>query len=246
MTAEKEPTLADRLSEPFPAAEVKFKPQSVKGNRAVAMAYIDARLVMDRLDQVVGPGHWQDQYRVLEDGSVVCTLALRVDGEWIDKSDVGSLSAQPDAGDRLKAAFSDALKRAAVKWGIGRYLYRLSAQWVDYDPVKKQFTQKPILPFWAIPEADRARQAGPPKTVAGKPARAAVELQPGDEALISDRSRAVIVGFEQAQDMAGYSEHEAQMQAIWHEVNNASRIAMKKASDVCYGRVAEAGDDVPF
>ena len=46
--------IADALSAPFEVREVKWKPQSVKGNRALAIAYIDARLVMDRLDEVFG------------------------------------------------------------------------------------------------------------------------------------------------------------------------------------------------
>jgi hypothetical protein len=35
---------------------------------------------------------------------------------------------------------------AAVKFGVGRYLYRLLSQWVDYDPQRKQFKQTPRLP----------------------------------------------------------------------------------------------------
>ena len=107
---------------------MKFKPQMVKNNRCLAMAYIDARLIQDRLDGVLGVENWQDQYDILTDGSVMCRLRVRLGGRWITKSDVGSPSEQPDSGDRLKAAFSDALKRAAVKFGIGRYLYRLPAQ----------------------------------------------------------------------------------------------------------------------
>jgi hypothetical protein len=71
---------------------------------------------------------------------------VRINGEWITRADVGSISDQPDAGDQLKAAYSDALKRAAVAFGIGRYLYRLPSQWVDYDPVKKQIASVPQLP----------------------------------------------------------------------------------------------------
>src|SRR5262249_54020635 len=67
-------------------------------------------------------------------------------GEWLTKVDVGGPSEQPDGGDGLKAAFSDALKRAAVKYGVGRYLYRLPSQWVDYDPQRKQFKQTPRRP----------------------------------------------------------------------------------------------------
>ena len=165
-------TVTSALSAPFNPREVKFKPQSVKGNRALAMAYIDARLVQDRLDDVLGVEGWQDEYQLLPDGSVVCKLTLNLGGRWVTKMDVGSPSEQPDGGDRLKAAFSDALKRAAVKFGIGRYLYRLPAQWCDYDPMKKQLVGTPQLPAFALPkpktdaEPARARAQQPEQTAA--------------------------------------------------------------------------------
>lgn len=143
--------IAKALAEPFDPREVKWKPQAVKGNRCMAICYVDARLICDRLDEVMGVGNWSDKYSLLPDGSVKCRLRLRIAGEWITKEDVGSPSEQPDAGDRLKAAFSDALKRAAIKFGIGRYLYRLKSEWVDYDPLKKQIINPPQLPAWAIP-----------------------------------------------------------------------------------------------
>lgn len=142
----------NRLAEPFDPKEVKFKPAVVSGNRAMALCYIDARVVQDRLDEVVGPENWQDSYKILAEGSVICRLRVRIGGEWISKCDVGSESEQKDHGDRTKAAFSDALKRAAVKFGIGRYLYRLPSQWVDYDPQKKHFIKEPQLPSWALPK----------------------------------------------------------------------------------------------
>lgn len=144
------------LTAPFPADAVHWKPLAVRGNRALAAAYLDARAVMQRLDCVFGVGGWKDRYVITEGGSVVCTLSVKVDGEWIDKTDVGSPSAQPDDGDKLKAAFSDALKRAAIKLGVGRYLYRLPRQWVDYDPQSKQFVKTPTLPAWALPAAKQS------------------------------------------------------------------------------------------
>lgn len=118
--------------------------------RALVVPYVDARTVLDRLDRVVGPEGWQDAYEVLADGEravrdergerrerlveVKCRLTVL----GVTKEDVGE-------GDSLKAAFSDALKRAAVKFGVGRYLYRLEKQWVDYDPEKGRFTP-PKLP----------------------------------------------------------------------------------------------------
>jgi hypothetical protein len=77
---------------------------------------------------------------------VLGRLRCRVGGEWLAKVDVGGPSEQPDAGDRLKAACSDALKRAAVKFGVGRYLHRLPSQWVDYDTQRRQFKQTPWMP----------------------------------------------------------------------------------------------------
>lgn len=162
--SERDTATADALAAPFEPREVKFKPQSVKNNRCLAMAYIDARLIMDRLDDVMGVENWTDEYVILNDGSVMCVLKVRFGDIWVSKSDVGSPSEQPDSGDRLKAAFSDALKRAAVKFGIGRYLYRLAAQWVDYDPTKKQIVSPPQLPAWALPKGKGA----PPATT--KPA----------------------------------------------------------------------------
>jgi hypothetical protein len=156
-----------KLAAPFEDADVRWKPQAVSGARALAIPYLDARAVQDRLDRVLGPGNWSDDYQVLTDGSVMCRLRVRVDGEWITKTDVGSQSEQPDEGDRMKSAFSDALKRAAVKYGIGRFLYRLPPQWVAWDGQKKRFTERPRLP--ALRPAVAPSQ--PPRRPAPEPAR---------------------------------------------------------------------------
>jgi hypothetical protein len=79
-----------------------------------------SRAVQDRLDDVLGVDGWQDDYQCL--GSVACRLRCRIGREWLTKVDVGGPSEQPDAGDRLKSAFIDSLKRAAVKVAVGRYL----------------------------------------------------------------------------------------------------------------------------
>ncbi len=139
------PTSCDQVMEalasPFESNEIRHKPGVVSGNRALAIPYVDARAIQDRLDLVLGLANWQDEYECLADGSVICRLRIRLGDEWIIKVDVGGPSDQPDEGDRRKAAFSDALKRAAVKFGIGRYLYRQTPQWLDFDPVRKQFVR---------------------------------------------------------------------------------------------------------
>ncbi len=77
------------LADYFDPKVIGWKPQSAKGNRALAVAYIDARDVMDRLDAVVGVGSWQDEYQVLQDGSVMCQLRVKSNGEWVTKADGG-------------------------------------------------------------------------------------------------------------------------------------------------------------
>lgn len=151
--------LQERLLAVFDPTEIKWKPGKVSGNRCLALCYIDARCVMDRLDDVLGVGYWQDEYIVLNPSSVLCKLTCCIEGNWITKSDVGSTSEQPDEGDQMKAAFSDALKRAAVKFGIGRYLYSLGMFWTDFDPQTKKITKLPDLPTWAKPPE---RKAPPP------------------------------------------------------------------------------------
>lgn len=158
------------LCEPFPAEAIGWKAQSVKNNRALAVAYIDARDVMRRLDDVLGPLNWTDDYTALADGSIMCRLSVRLPGgDWVTKCDVGGASDQPDAGDRLKAAFSDALKRAAVKLGVGRYIYEMPHSWVDYDPAKKQIVSPPQIPAKFLPRAKSPAQKAPAAAAPASP-----------------------------------------------------------------------------
>lgn len=144
-------SLAQRLQEPFEPQYVDFLPQSISGSRCLAIAYVDARAVMDRLDDVFGVGGWTARYEPGPD-TVLCRLRVKVPGgDWIEHEDVGSYSDQKDRGDRTKAGYSDALKRAAVHLGVGRYLYSLGGDWCDYDPQRKCISKPPRLPLWALP-----------------------------------------------------------------------------------------------
>jgi len=103
------------FKKPFRANEIHYR----KGPGGKELAYINARDVMKRLDDVVGPWNWQSTYRPVGSNRVVCELAVRLNGEWLTKSD-GAGETQIEGE---KGVFSDAFKRAAVSWGIGRHLY---------------------------------------------------------------------------------------------------------------------------
>ncbi len=102
-------------------------------DKASCVAYIDARDVMDLLDKAVGFDNWQDKYYECR-GQIMCSLGLRFEpnGEFVWRSDTGS------AGDieAEKSIVSDAFKRAAVKWGVGRFLYDLEVKWIDIKDKK--------------------------------------------------------------------------------------------------------------
>ena len=123
------------LADPFDVSEVEFRVGSTNrdGTRGMALTYITARAVMNRLDECCGVWGWSDAYSILPDGKhVECRLTLNADGVHVSRSDVG----EPNEGgfaDSMKSAYSDAFKRAAVKFGIGRYLYSLGESWVPVE-----------------------------------------------------------------------------------------------------------------
>lgn len=162
-----EETLHEKLAKAFNDKELKFFPVAISNGKGKVGSYIDARAVEDRLDEVMGPGNWQTSYRCIDPGdkAVECTLSLRIDGEWAGKADVGYPNDAKDADnpdkEPWKAAYSDALKRAAVQWGIGRYIYSLELErdWLPVDQYKK-FTEQPRIKGAARqasgqPEAER-------------------------------------------------------------------------------------------
>lgn len=120
---------------PFDERDIYFRvgPRNRDRTSGMPLAYIDARDVMDRLDKVVGPTNWGDTYHGAGN-AVVCELHVRnSEGEWLTKSDAASQAeSHAEAGegiDASKSAVSNAFKRAAVKFGIGRYLYYAPKLW---------------------------------------------------------------------------------------------------------------------
>jgi hypothetical protein len=118
----KYPEIFEALAAEFDRSEVKSRKKSKQGNEV--LWYITARTAQNRLDAVLGPENWWPEPVMLSDNSFLCKLTLRLpDGTTVSKSAVGGMAGMSDAGDDDKSGDSDALKRAAVLWGVGRYLY---------------------------------------------------------------------------------------------------------------------------
>lgn len=110
---------AKNLTAPFMGNEVRLKP----GGRAGDLQYVTARTVENRLDNVAGPLNWWNNDEFTGAG-VICRLTIRFpSGVEVTRAGGGGCSGTQDEEDNFKGAFSDAFKRAAVKFGIGRHLY---------------------------------------------------------------------------------------------------------------------------
>lgn len=126
------PVIITELSKPFPIDDIHQLPVKSKmfdkGPKGLIANYIDARAVMERLDEVVGRPYWQREYQEVC-GYVVCRIGIYVQTieQWSWKSDIGHETDREPG----KGAASDSFKRAAVNWGIGRFLHYIEAAWVS-------------------------------------------------------------------------------------------------------------------
>lgn len=153
-----ETTLAhvvDRLRAPFPPGEEQYRVGPCweqNGDRFTRpLAFIDARAVFDRLDEVVGPGNWSTDLERVAPGVFICRMTVL----GVTRADVGMAGASESEAE--KSGVSDAIKRVAVQFGIGRYLYSM-----ELPPVKLERRGSE----WVLPRGWRpARQGSADKTV---------------------------------------------------------------------------------
>jgi len=140
------------LKNPFEPRFVKCRvgATSKDKRKGIALFYIDSREVQKRLDDICGIDGWQSKFYPTDKG-VICELSIRMpDGTWITKSDGGVYTEKVTP---FKGGCSDAFKRAAVQFGVGRYLYYIPNQWYPLNEYKT-FETEPQLPKWALPNSD--------------------------------------------------------------------------------------------
>ena len=109
----------NKLREPLPITAIDFRVQSInKGGYAVILAYKDARVDMQRLDDAVGALNWKREH---SNDNANCTVSIwnEETKQWISKEDTGTESNT----EKQKGLASDSFKRACFNWGIGRELY---------------------------------------------------------------------------------------------------------------------------
>lgn len=167
------------LSDPFEAHDIEWRVQqsgvsSSSNPWVMVIPYVTNRAIQQRLDDVIGIDGWRNEFKEAASGKgYLCGLSIRFGDDWITKWD-GSEYTQVEA---LKGALSGAMKRTAVQFGIGRYLYSLDTEFATCAPVESRFKASghlisipidkknkngprmnaewfpPILPDWALPKA---------------------------------------------------------------------------------------------
>jgi hypothetical protein len=144
-------SIIDKLQEPFKESEIEWRVGSTTKDKTkgLALAYVTNRAIQNRLDDVFGIFGWKNEFLIWKNTSQICGISVwdSQKNQWVTKYD-GSDDSQTEA---TKGGLSDAMKRCAYQWGIGRYLYKLPQTWV---PLKneKYLSEIPKLPSWALPK----------------------------------------------------------------------------------------------
>ena len=153
-----------RLKDCFESNDIEWRLQQCGKTKegkiwGMALAYVTNRAIMNRLDEVCGPENWKNEFKAAPDGGILCGISIKIGDEWVTKWD-GAENTDIEA---VKGGLSGAMKRAAVQWGIGRYLYKLEESWINenkngaYRGKTKDGTafrwDAPELPAWALPNS---------------------------------------------------------------------------------------------
>lgn len=150
--------LYKQLKNPFDPKFIKVRVGATNRDKTkgIALFYLDVREVRKRLTEVCGLDGWQSETKAITAGNefigATCKMGIRMpDGSWVWHEDAGEPA---KGGNKVKAAFSDAIKRAAVNFGVGAYLYYIPNRWYDLKANGNNFDEQPSLPEWAKPSSN--------------------------------------------------------------------------------------------
>ena len=131
--------LKEQLEKPFLDDELEFRVGATNSDKTkgLALAYIQARAIQNRLDEIVGIENWRVSYKEIN-GGFLAKLELKINNEWIAKEDGANVTDY----EAIKGGISSAFKRAASVWGIGKYLYEIESQWLPIEQKGKAYIFK--------------------------------------------------------------------------------------------------------
>lgn len=224
-----------KLGEPFHPNDIEWRVsrsgyKSAGGIFCFVLAYITARAIMNRLDEVCGPENWCNTPMSVHElrvnvNAIQVGISIRINNEWITKYDVS----EPTHIEPAKGGFSGAMKRAGSAWNIGRYLYLLDETFAETSEQRKSeagweyatlsekqggaayYWKRPVLPSWALPRQSEAEQPVTEDQVKSLKSEWRKKFAP------TEKSRQSLwTGFEQfVHSIDGYSEHPVSELSCW-------------------------------
>ena len=137
--------LLKKLREPFRKEELEFRVGATNNDKSMglALAYVQARAIQNRLDELFGVDGWTVSYKEISAG-FICSLSIKINDRWVTKEDGAGMTEY----ESVKGGISNAFKRVASSgFGVGRYLYNAKKNWY---PIRQQgrgyvFTETPVL-----------------------------------------------------------------------------------------------------
>ena len=146
-------TIREELARPFAPEDLEWRIQVTSKDKAsgLAIPYVTNRAIQDRLDEVVGPENWYNDYKPWHGNgkkdAQICGISIYFEGKgFITKWD----GAEDSDIEPIKGGLSDSMKRSAVQWGIGRVLCKMTKPlWVKIEQKGNSYvicdTERPKL-----------------------------------------------------------------------------------------------------
>ena len=225
-------TIREELARPFAPEDLEWRIQVTSKDKTsgLAIPYVTNRAIQDRLDEVVGPENWYNDYRPWHGNgkkdAQICGISIYFEGKgFITKWD----GAEDSDIEPIKGGLSDSMKRSAVQWGIGRVLYKMTKPlWVKIEQKGNSYVicdterpklnaaylelldklhQLPTSPGAAQAQLSYKRDAQPPQQVQPQPTVVAPQAQPSAQQPLPFTTRQVcqyvVLSVSNQQDMSG-------------------------------------------
>ncbi len=225
-------TIREELARPFAPEDLEWRIQVTSKDKTsgLAIPYVTNRAIQDRLDEVVGPENWYNDYKPWHGNgkkdAQICGISIYFEGKgFITKWD----GAEDSDIEPIKGGLSDSMKRSAVQWGIGRVLYKMTKPlWVRIEQKGNSYVicdterpklnaaylelldklhQLPTSPGAAQAQLSYKRDAQPPQQVQPQPTVVAPQAQPSAQQPLPFTTRQVcqyvVLAANSQQDMSG-------------------------------------------
>lgn len=128
------------LTASFPNGDIEWRVSATNRDKTkgLAVPYVTNRAIQNRLDDTLGIDGWRNEFVPWKEGKAqLCGISIYFAQQklWLTKWD----GADDSDIESVKGGLSDSMKRAAVEWGIGRYLYGMTQVWVQIEQRGKGF-----------------------------------------------------------------------------------------------------------